>query len=458
MHQTPTHSAALTSGTGLHAVAARATANIVGGSVVAPSAPQRRASSRRSRVGELVAGRYRLLERLGGGGVGEIYAGRDVHIDGRTVALKILDPTRASRDPEERRRLKERFHREAAAAAQVSHPGVVTIHDLGETEAGEPFIVMERLHGHDLRAEVARGPMPPRRALRLISGALQALAEAHRRGVIHKDLKPANLVVRHPGEDDERLVLVDFGIAYIDREGYPRLTQAGQMALTPNYAPPEYIGRQEVSPAVDVYQLGLILVELIMGRPVVNLQSAGLCIAAHAQGALAIPRTLLDSPLGPIIRRALALNPADRYPDAAEMARDLAQVHPDAVAPIPAGDRMVLLSGVSPDGLDPSGADALPTLDLAAGARLNTLTPEAAGDVYEVELRLPRRAAPTAQLRAVRAAPPAQDPTLARVKALGAWLGVALLMAFPGTWLVLGVSWLARWFQARAAHRCPTPG
>ncbi|MEL6181606.1 MAG: serine/threonine-protein kinase [Myxococcota bacterium] len=411
-------------------------------------------------TGRVLANRYRLQKQLGGGGVGQVYEGCDTQIDGRTVAIKILNLNR-SPTAVERQQLKERFRREASAAAQINHPGVVTIHDMGETDSGEPFMVMERLEGHDLRVEVAKGPMAPRRALRLVSGALSALTQAHRQGVIHKDLKPANLFLCHPNTPGESLVLVDFGIAYIDRDGYDRLTRSGQMALTPNYAPPEYIGRQEVSSAFDVYQMGLILVELLMGRPVVNLHSAGLCIAAHAQGALAIPRSLMDGPLGPVVTKALALHPAERYPNAEAMAQALAAIHPDSVPAVSRRDSMVLLSAASfPasafQGRGTSSEEACTTLNVIAPH--TTLPPGSSEVSFEVEIHLPPSTAHPGEASSNSTPQTALSPSerlWRQLMAARATVGLVVLLLCPLTWLVLAARRVGRWHRAQCPDEPP---
>ena len=276
---------------------------------------------------------YTLTAHIGRGGVGDVYRAKDAA--GAVVAVKVLDLKRLNIPPSERARLLRRFEREASAAARIEHPNVITIHASGiDAALGCPYMVMELLDGHDLREELtARRAIAPDRAIALTRVALDALAAAHALGIVHKDLKPANLFLTDPGGPDERLHLLDFGVAHIAHD--ERLTQAGQIACTPNYAAPEYVTHHDVSPSYDVYQVGLILVEMFTGRPVVDLASAGLCLAAHAAGRLELPAPLLEGPLGPLLRRALALEPAARFPDAAAMRDALDALDLTGLAPLP---------------------------------------------------------------------------------------------------------------------------
>lgn len=315
------------------------------------------------KVGELISGRYAVTGVLGQGGFAVVYAARDQLVD-RRVAVKVLNTFADAVDEANTHRAVERFQREARAAAMITHPNVVTIYDLGLADRFErPFIVMELLEGHDLAHELkASGPMAPARALRLFAGALAGLAAGHARGIVHKDLKPANLFLTAPGTADEKLSLFDFGIARLG-EGEAGLTKTGEMFGTPQYMAPEYIAGGRVSPALDVYQMGLILVEMFTGRKVIEADVAITAAMAHGKGELPLPVELLHGRLGEVVRRALAHDPEARFADAGAFAEALAEVRPEDLPPRLSGDTRLLNEAPDPstlrlraatvDGLEP---------------------------------------------------------------------------------------------------------
>ncbi len=290
----------------------------------------------RLRDGAVLADRYEITGLLGAGGFALVYRARQLNIN-RPVALKILN---APNNPQARIAYQERFLREAQTAALIRHPNVVTIHDFGIIEdPGDrrPYIVMELLEGHDLKHELQHvGPMHPRRLLPLFIECLEALAEGHGKGIVHKDLKPSNLFITHPGERREALKVLDFGIARLSAPGQDRLTGTGQLMGTPKYYAPEYARHQIVSPALDVYQMGLILVEALSGRPAVPLDDAYACLLRHCNNELEVPEELLTGPLGPALRGALALDHRERFADAGRFVDALERVDPASLAPIAA--------------------------------------------------------------------------------------------------------------------------
>jgi serine/threonine protein kinase len=202
--------------------------------------------------GELLNGRYRMGKKLGAGGFAIVYEAFDTLIE-RPVALKLLTSLVSAQDEEDVAAMLARFRREARAAAQFKHPNVVTIFDMGVAEHLEqPFIVMERLEGHDLKAELRlRGPLAPGRALRLLGRILEALAQGHRAGIIHRDLKPSNLFLIDPGQPHEDIRLLDFGIARMD-DAHGGATSRDNLFGTANYLPPEYIRDRLVTPQMDI--------------------------------------------------------------------------------------------------------------------------------------------------------------------------------------------------------------
>ena len=279
--------------------------------------------------GHVIDGRWRIEGILGRGGMAVVYEAQHLSLD-RRAALKVLDLHGNSEDLS---RMRERFEREAKLSAKVTHPNVVTIYDHGFIEGiGQPYIAMEYLEGHDLEVELQQeGPMRPDRALRLFDGALDALARAHRDGIVHKDLKPSNLFIVEPRTRSERMVLLDFGIAGVRDDPDGRLTRTHEYAGTPAYAAPEYIEHRLVTPALDVYQMALILGEALSGAPVVQASTPMSYMMAHCQGRSDVHPRLASSPLGPVLQRALSVDHLHRYPSGAELRDALAGVDPSQV-------------------------------------------------------------------------------------------------------------------------------
>ncbi len=283
------------------------------------------------RIGDLLNGRYEIRDAIGLGGFAVVYMAFDQTIE-REVAVKVLDIQHMAGTLGGTTRVVERFLREARVAAKIRHPSVIQIYDFGILEEERPFIVMERLRGHNLRDEIANeGPMNAGRLLPIFCDALVALGEAHELGVMHKDLKPANLFVSEPGSRQESLKILDFGIAHVDRPGQERYTEAGVLSGTPQYLPPEYIEFQKVSPAMDIYQMGLILVEALTGEAAVQEEQPYAAIVRHTRGELLIPETLLVGEMGEVLRRALAMNPEERFGTAGEFADALRLVTPSSL-------------------------------------------------------------------------------------------------------------------------------
>ena len=216
--------------------------------------------------GELVAGRYEIIGTLGHGGMGQVYRARQVAMD-RVVALKTLKADLHS-DPT----MLKRFQREARAVARLDHPNIVKVFDFGIDEvSAQPFIVMEYLQGRVLSSILREeGPPPSRRALKLILGVTKALVEAHEKGIIHRDLKPDNIIVREMTDGTEHVHVLDFGIARIREEGgrkSEKITALGAAVGTPNYMSPEQALGEEIDHRADLYSLGCILREVLLGEP-----------------------------------------------------------------------------------------------------------------------------------------------------------------------------------------------
>ena len=273
--------------------------------------------------GTVIKSQYEITGYLGGGGYGNVYLANHT-LMGREVAIKVLTSTRD-------RTARERFLREAQSSAMIDHPHTITVHDFGFFGDEQPFIVMERLKGRDLEEELKlKGPIEPQRALRLFLPCLEALQVAHKHQIVHKDLKPSNLFLVHADTERETLKVIDFGIAAIAEPEMPegdeaaegqrrdsaRLTVVGQSTGTPRYMAPEYLKEQLATPALDVYQMGLILVEMLTGKPVVDEDSYYACVMKHVQGNLEIPEAQRQGTLGEIILKATAFDPKARYEDA----------------------------------------------------------------------------------------------------------------------------------------------
>lgn len=210
--------------------------------------------------GSVVAGRDRVLNPVGAGGMGTVYRAVEEPL-GREVALKVISPGLA-RDPD----VVERFRREAKAASALAHPHIVTVFDFGQD--GETlFIAMELLVGEGLDDVVRRGPMPVARALPILRGISAALAEAHARGIIHRDLKPQNVMLTSTSTQQDVARVVDFGIARMAKGGGRTLTQTGVVVGTPGYVAPETFDGASPSPSSDLYALGVLAYELLCGTP-----------------------------------------------------------------------------------------------------------------------------------------------------------------------------------------------
>jgi eukaryotic-like serine/threonine-protein kinase len=262
----------------------------------------------------VAGGRYRVERTLGTGGMAVVVLARDGELD-RPVAIKLLDEHLA-RDAA----FRERFLREARLAAGLSHPNVVGVFDAGEDD-GRPYIVMECVPGETVADVLARrGQLPPAEAVGLALQACAGLEHAHRAGLVHRDVKPQNLLVR----DDGTLKIVDFGIARALET--TRLTQAGTILGTAAYLSPEQAAGDEVTAAADVYSLGVVLYELLTGRTPYTFDN--LAELAHRQAtepiepirehASDVPRALED-----VVMRCLARNPAYRPASAAGLAQEL---------------------------------------------------------------------------------------------------------------------------------------
>lgn len=312
----------------------------------------------------LLAGRYRLTGPLGQGGMGVVWRSRDELLD-RDVAVKeVLLPAELS--DEERRVLRERTLREARSAARLSHPHAVTIFDVVE-EDGRPWIVMEFVASRSL-AEVVRedGPLPPGQVALIGHQVLAALTTAHAAGVLHRDVKPGNVLL----STDGRAVLTDFGIATL--EGDPSLTTSGMVLGSPAYLAPERVQAHSTGPESDLWSLGATMYTAVEGRPPYDRGAALATLAAVVTDRPDQPR--LAGPLWPVIEGLLRKEPQDRISpaEADRMLRDIAATGEDRARPTPfvpselpdaaGGERTSVLPAYSPPaGPTPSTEPSEPT-------------------------------------------------------------------------------------------------
>lgn len=288
--------------------------------------------------------RYELGEILGFGGMSEVHLARDLRLH-RDVAVKVLRADLA-RDPS----FYLRFRREAQNAAALNHPAIVAVYDTGEadTAAGPlPYIVMEYVDGITLRDIVHNdGPIPPRKAIEIIADACQALNFSHQHGIIHRDVKPANIMISKTGA----VKVMDFGIARALADSHS-VTQTAAVIGTAQYLSPEQARGDSVDARSDVYSLGCVLYEILTGEPPFVGDSPVAVAYQHVREAPVPPserRDGLSPDLDAVVLKALAKNPENRYQTAAEMRADLVRVHngepPEAPKVLTDAERTNLLS------------------------------------------------------------------------------------------------------------------
>jgi eukaryotic-like serine/threonine-protein kinase len=265
-------------------------------------------------INTLFDGRYRIVRKLGSGGMANVYLAEDEDL-GRRVAIKILNDRYANDDL-----FIERFRREAKSAAALSHPNIVSVYDRGEAE-GTYYIAMEVIEGRSLKELImTRGPLPIPQALAYSHEILEALRFAHRHGIIHRDIKPHNILI------GERLKVTDFGIA---RAGASQMTEAGSIMGTAQYLSPEQARGAPVTASSDLYSVGIVLYEMLTGKVPFTGDSAIEIAMKHLNEAPKPPskiRPEIPEELDQVVLRALSKNPEDRYQTAEEFSEDLHRV------------------------------------------------------------------------------------------------------------------------------------
>ncbi|WP_214323563.1 serine/threonine-protein kinase [Nonomuraea sediminis] len=281
--------------------------------------------------GTTLAGRYRLDTRIGAGGMGEVWRGEDIVL-ARTVAIKVLLPGRMD-DPG----FVARFQAEARAMATINHAGVVDVYDYG-ISGDTVYLVMKFVDGEPLDRLLARlGRIAPQPAMELIAQAASALQAVHDQGIVHRDVKPGNLLVQRDGT----LVLTDFGIARSDLAN--RLTDAGMVLGTAAYCAPEQAEGAPVTPAVDIYALGVVAYECLVGQRPFDGDSAVTIALKHIREAPPPLPADIPAPVRALVEKALSKDPARRFPTAramSETAKQIAAGEMPAFEPLTTGATM----------------------------------------------------------------------------------------------------------------------
>ncbi|MEO8262093.1 MAG: Stk1 family PASTA domain-containing Ser/Thr kinase [Pseudolysinimonas sp.] len=300
----------------------------------------------------LLAGRYQIGELLGRGGMADVHVGTDARL-GRRVAIKLLKPSLAN-DPA----FRTRFRQEAQAAARMAHPTIVRVFDAGEEtvrdpsghEIQVPFIVMEHVDGRLLKDIAAEGPLDPTEAARIVDGILVALEYSHRAGVVHRDIKPGNVMVTSSGQ----VKVMDFGIARAISDSAATIAQTSAILGTAQYFSPEQARGEAVDARTDLYSTGVVLYELLTGRPPFQGDTAVATAYQHVSEAPTAPNLInpsISPALNAVVMRSLAKDRTERYQSAADFRSDLeialAGKVPDR-APASGNDFDAALFGVNP--------------------------------------------------------------------------------------------------------------
>ncbi len=266
--------------------------------------------------GSVIADRYRLEAEIGHGGFSHVFRATELKL-GREVALKLLskDSVDAAGG--------QRFRREAELARQLQHPNTVRLLDFDIEAKPMPFIVYELLEGETLeRAIKTHGAMSEERLVRVVSQVLKSLMEAHAAGIVHRDMKPGNVFLcTYAGEADFVKVL-DFGIA---KSAAPemQLTAAGMLVGTPRYMPPDQIRGEPLTPAMDIYAIGMMMAEMLSGAPLIRGSPMDACRAQLSPVNIELPASVARSRLGRVIRRSIDKDPRSRHGTAADLLSDL---------------------------------------------------------------------------------------------------------------------------------------
>ena len=343
-------------------------------------------------IGELAAGRYRILREIGRGGYGVVYQAHQEAID-REVAIKILLPEVASNEKEV-----ERFRREVFHASGLSSPHTITLFDYGRSPEGLFFVAMEFLEGVNLRAWLSdHRKMEARHGRRLLEQALHSLEEAHSRQLVHRDLKPENIFIGRFPETALDIRLLDFGLSKFIGDPRstlyrgPSLTAEGEVCGTPQYMSPEHAYGEAVGPPSDIYSLGLVLYEVLVGKPAFDGASPLDILLKQVKSPLpALPPELEKSPLGKFILRATEKEADQRFRHAGEVLEWLCQFPEDGVAisatnMITSSDRKAESKTPISEAQSPSFTPEAPAVGESNTVQLYSAPPENTANSEEIE-------------------------------------------------------------------------
>ncbi|MHA6801814.1 Stk1 family PASTA domain-containing Ser/Thr kinase [Salinifilum ghardaiensis] len=316
----------------------------------------------------LLSNRYELEDTLGYGGMSEVHRGRDIRL-GRDVAVKVLRADLAN-DPT----FQLRFRREAQNAAALNHPAIVAVYDTGETDSENgplPYIVMEYVEGRTLRDIVkTEGPLNPRRAMEVMADATAALDFSHKHDIVHRDVKPANIMITESGA----VKVMDFGIARALAGEQAAVTQTAAVIGTAQYLSPEQARGEAVDARSDVYSAGCVLFELLTGEPPFTGDSPVAVAYQHVREQPRKPSDLNQSvppPLDAVVLKALSKNPENRYDSAADMRSDLVRVlsgqRPNAPLVMSDEERTAMFADADPEPEHTAAQEPVPPEEVADG-------------------------------------------------------------------------------------------
>jgi eukaryotic-like serine/threonine-protein kinase len=345
-------------------------------------------------------GRYRILEELGRGAMGVVYKATDPAL-GRTVALKTMVLSAEEPDSDEFQR---RFFQEGKAAGQLTHPHIVTVYDFGE-EGDIAYMAMELLDGKELRARLKEGPLPTAEAVDIAAQVADGLGFAHEHGIVHRDVKPGNIMLLARGQAK----IMDFGIARVRASDHK--TSTGMVLGTPKYMSPEQVAGTPVDHRSDIFSLGIVLYEMLTRSPPFTGDDATQVMHRISTAEPPAPGRInpeVPSLLDFVVARALKKDPAVRYQDANEMAADLRS-------------SLAELRGRARAAKDEGGKDQTRTVRMDSGGR-TTIAPAVRAIVSDTRLPLSRQFDSSAAAQRLAAAGKRDHARLARVpRPVGLW-------------------------------------